>query len=83
MLREEISGRESFYSLKKAKVLVEQWRREYNTIWTDSSLSYCPPAPEAIGADRKFRSLALLQGPHTGLHGVGLTHVDGNTVGVN
>jgi putative transposase len=30
----------------KAKVLIENWRREYNTIRPHSSLGYKPPAPE-------------------------------------
>ena len=31
-LGEEVLKREIFYSLEEAKVLTEQWRREYNTI---------------------------------------------------
>ena len=31
-LGEEVLKREIFYSLEEAKVLIEQWRREYNTI---------------------------------------------------
>ena len=30
-----------------AKVLIERWRQEYNTIRPDSSLGDQPPAPEA------------------------------------
>jgi hypothetical protein len=33
---------------EEAKVLIEQWRREYNQIRPHSSLGYQPPAPEAI-----------------------------------
>ena len=47
-LGEELLKREIFYSLEEAKVLIEQWRREYNTIRPHSSLGYRPPAPEAI-----------------------------------
>jgi transposase InsO family protein len=47
-LRDELLNREIFYSLKEAQVLVEQWRREYNTIRPHSSLGYRPPAPEAV-----------------------------------
>ncbi|MFC1944727.1 integrase core domain-containing protein [Chloroflexota bacterium] len=32
----------------EAKILVKQWRREYNQIRPHSSLSYRPPAPEAV-----------------------------------
>ena len=31
-----------------AQVVVEQWRREYNTVRLHSSLGYRPPAPAAI-----------------------------------
>ena len=33
---------------EEAKVLIEQWRREYNQVRPHSSLGYRPPAPEAI-----------------------------------
>ena len=38
---------EVFYTLKEAKVLIEQWRNHYNTIRPHSALGYRPPAPEA------------------------------------
>lgn len=47
-LRDELLNREIFYSLKEAQVLIERWRREYNTIRPHSSLGYRPPAPQAI-----------------------------------
>jgi transposase InsO family protein len=46
-LRDELLNREIFYSLTEAKVLIEHWRREYNTVRPHSSLGYRPPAPEA------------------------------------
>ena len=48
-LGEEVLKREIFYSLEEAKVLIEQWRREYNTIRPHSSLRYRPPAPDPYG----------------------------------
>ena len=36
-----------FYTLTEAKVLIDQWRREYNQVRPHSSLGYRPPAPEA------------------------------------
>jgi len=45
-LRDELLDREIFYTLAEAKVLIENWRREYNTIRPHSSLGYRPPAPE-------------------------------------
>ena len=47
-LRDELLNGEIFYTLKEAKVLVEQWRIYYNTIRPHSSLGYRPPAPQAI-----------------------------------
>jgi len=47
-LRDELLSRETFYTLEEARVLIENWRREYNTIRPHSSLGYCPPAPEAL-----------------------------------
>ncbi len=46
-LRDESLNREVFYTLTEAKVLIEQWRREYNQVRPHSSLGYRPPAPEA------------------------------------
>jgi len=43
-----VLNREVFFSLKEAKVVIENWRQEYNTIRPHSSLNGLPPAPEAI-----------------------------------
>ncbi len=47
-LRDELLNREIFTTLTEAKVLIEQWRIEYNHIRPHSSLGYRPPAPEAV-----------------------------------
>jgi len=47
-MRDELLAREIFYSLKEAQVLIEMWRRQYNTIRPHSALGYRPPAPVAI-----------------------------------
>jgi len=47
-LRDELLKREVFYALTEAKVLIEQWRREYNQVRPHSILGYRPPAPRAI-----------------------------------
>jgi transposase InsO family protein len=47
-MRDELLNREIFTTLEEAKVLIEQWRREYNHIRPHSSRNYHPPAPEAI-----------------------------------
>jgi len=46
-LRDELQAREQFDTLLEAKVLIERWRRHYNTARPHSSLGYRPPAPEA------------------------------------
>jgi transposase InsO family protein len=46
-LRDELLNREIFTTLIEAKVLIEQWREEYNQVRPHSSKSYKPPAPEA------------------------------------
>lgn len=47
-LRRELLAREIFDTLTEARILIERWRREYNTMRPHSSLGYRPPAPEAI-----------------------------------
>ena len=39
---------EIFYSLKEAQIVVEQWRKHYNTVRPHSSLGYRPPAPQTM-----------------------------------
>jgi len=47
-LRDELLDGEIFYSLAEARILIEAWRRHYNTVRPHSSLGYRPPAPEAV-----------------------------------
>ena len=51
-LRDELLNGEIFYTLKEAQVLIEQWRRHYNSIRPHSAIGYRPPAPEAIQQHR-------------------------------
>ena len=44
-LRDKLLNGEIFYSLKEAKVVIEQWRKHYNTKRPHSALGYRPPAP--------------------------------------
>ncbi len=46
-LRDELLNGEIFDTLLEAKVLIERWRIEYNSVRPHSSLDYRPPAPEA------------------------------------
>jgi len=47
-MRDELLNREIFTTLEEAKVLIEQWKREYNHVRPHSSKNNQPPAPEAI-----------------------------------
>ena len=47
-MRDELLNGEIFYTLKEAQILIEMWRKEYNTIRPHSALGYKPPAPAAI-----------------------------------
>ena len=49
-LRDELLNGEIFYTLREARVVIEQWREEYNRVRPRSSLGYRPPVPEAIAA---------------------------------
>ena len=56
-LRDELLNGEIFYSLREAKVLIEQWRRHYNQVRPHSAIGYRPPAPQTIlpsRADQPF-----------------------------
>jgi len=50
-LRDELLNVEVFNSLREAQVLIENWRRHYNTIRPHSALGYRSPAPEIIASD--------------------------------
>ncbi|HZZ24302.1 MAG TPA: IS3 family transposase [Roseiarcus sp.] len=47
-LRDELLDGEIFYSLAEAKIVIERWRRHYNTVRPHGSLGYKPPAPEVF-----------------------------------
>ena len=61
-LRDELLNGEIFYTLLEAKVLVERWRREYNTVRPHSALGYQPPAPEAIASPPTAAGCAARRG---------------------
>ena len=62
-LRDELLNGEIFYSLAQAAVLVEQWRREHNTVRPHSACGGFPPAPEAIKPSPWFLRMPVLHGP--------------------
>ncbi|MEO1848496.1 MAG: integrase core domain-containing protein, partial [Pseudomonadota bacterium] len=46
--REELLNGEIFYRLKEVQIIIEEWRKHYNTKRPHSALGYRPPAPETI-----------------------------------
>jgi len=46
-MRDELLNGEIFYTLQEAQILIERWRKDYNSIRPHSSLGYRPPAPQA------------------------------------
>ena len=47
-MRDELLNRELFTTLHEARVLIANWRQEYNAFRPHSALGYRPPAPEAV-----------------------------------
>ena len=47
-LRDELLDGEIFYSLREAQIVIESWRRHFNTTRPHASLGYRPPAPEVF-----------------------------------
>jgi len=60
-LRDDVLNREVFHSVKEAKVIVENWRLEYNNHRPHSSLGYMTPA--AFAASRSPAGSATLRLP--------------------
>lgn len=46
--RDELLDGEIFYSLREAQIIIESWRRHYNTVRPHGSINYKPPAPEVF-----------------------------------
>lgn len=64
--RDEVLNRELFYSVKEAKVIVEDWRMEYNHHRPHSSLGYKTPAEFAASCIASAPPTAPLQQCTTG-----------------
>jgi transposase InsO family protein len=47
-MRDELLNREIFTTLEEARILIGQWRREYNQVRPHSARNNRPPAPESI-----------------------------------
>ena len=46
--RDKLLNGEIFYTLKEAEIIIEIWRKHYNTNRLHSALGYRPQAPETI-----------------------------------
>ena len=46
--RDELLNREVFQSLREAQIIIESWRKHYDTKRPHSALGRRPPAPETI-----------------------------------
>jgi len=70
-LRDELLDGEIFYSLKEAQILIEGWRRHYNTVRPHSALGWLPPAPEVSitpAAVRPHPGPSIAMAPHATVH---------------
>ncbi len=50
-MRYELLDGELFYTLKEAQIIIEKWRRQYNTIRPHQSLGFRSPVPETVAPD--------------------------------
>ena len=62
-LRDELLNGEIFYSLKEARIVIEQWRHHYNHKRPHSSLGYRPPAP-VVYSDKPLEMEISMQSSH-------------------
>ena len=62
-LRDEFLNGEIFFTLHEAVVLIEQWRRLYNTVRPHGAYGGLPPAPETIKPSPWFLRMPQLLGP--------------------
>lgn len=55
-LRDEVRSGEIFSMRKEAQILIDVWRRHFNTVWPHSALRYRPP----IGVQRRRHVVFLI-----------------------
>jgi putative transposase len=73
-LRDECLNRELFLTLKEAKVVVEEWRNEYNSIRPHSALGRIPPAAFAARLSSNSGSKRVIhRAPSRAEHGLSST----------
>jgi transposase InsO family protein len=49
-MRDELLNREIFTTLHEARVLIEQWQRQYNQVRPHSARNNQPPAPDLLAS---------------------------------
>ena len=49
-LRDELLNGEIFYTLREAQIVIESWRRHYNTIRPHASIGYKPTSTRGVRA---------------------------------
>ena len=59
--RGDLLNQEIFATLLETKVLIEQWRKEYNQCRSHSLVNYQPPAPETIKPKVKTLTYKVVQ----------------------
>ena len=62
-LRDELLNRELFYSLKEARILIENFRQEYNSIRPHASLGYLAPLSFIQSLKSQNATFLLVQFP--------------------
>ena len=60
-LRDELLNQEVFYSLEEARALIENFRREYNSVRPHSSLGYTAPLSFISSFESRNTSFQLVQ----------------------
>ena len=73
-LRDELLDGEVFYSLAEAKVVIESWRRHYNSNRPHSALGYRPPAPEVVLWPNSSATRVVVPRPAMHQHSPRTTH---------
>ena len=72
---DELLNGEIFYTLREAQIIIESWRRHYNTVRPHASLEYKPPAPKGVRASPSRvagRATAAGSAGHAGANAISL-----------
>ena len=65
--RNDLLGGNIFYSLKQAKIVIEQWRRHCNAVWPETALgNRLPPVEVRVSVDHRPTVHQTLSRPSDG-----------------